>query len=805
MSKLKLNFDAKPYTPKKLENLFYEQHNKYTHQLNPNNGGVYNNNSSFNINNNCNPPMVFQSPNPMQPQNFNNQMYTNNYPYYPSNSNKQTIYRNNDYNNNYHNRNFLPNQPYQKNIRENNKDNDEDKIKPKYEKKTTPLNANSSKFIPRSKLKEIKKTEKIEEKKEDNNNNITLNINAPSYKPRNTQLRQKEDLAHPKMEENKFKDKENAEKDKKTPGDDGIIEKKYFIAFKNKDIEKKEKFTFEYIMQFKSWKISNEDDLLTNEVKEHFKSFNEEIKDVAKKKKGDDNKKKEILTRAKMKETAIKNLASMEKWARKDMTKEIKEAERYKKELLEENKRDVIKKDLRNLLNLLTPDNYNEIKEKICDKIKDSVEKQDEFLDVLFQKAVLENAYVKLYSKLAKDLDKELPQKSKRKEGEGGKKKKEHSEMRSHLIDKCRTIFQIEKNEKFDEYIKEKDPEERRSKLKKFIVGNINFITELMKIKILSKKVGPDCLKNLYDRYQKGDIDKTLKESTIEAIIKFADKFGRIIYEEEKNMNGKDKEEFKLQIDDIFKKLEKIKEEPGLAGYIKYSIINLEEKRKRNFALSEFEQSQIAKTKKELLEKELEKKGQITQDNINEKIKKEIKMYKDDLEFGEGIQNDEVWKETSKILNTKTFGKALGDVLEGYFVCASEIIDEGKDQEYIKKYINELIDFYSDSLESKKDQKDFKQRIIEIFDLIIDISLDIPNIFDIYAYVLKIILKNYMIEFTDLNELNKGEETLKHINEVMKHLRNYYQEDEKEEDFLEKLKELSYVKNNEDLFAWAFE
>ena len=45
----------------------------YTHQLNPNNGGVYNNNSSFNINNNCNPPMVLQSPIQMQPQNFNNQ------------------------------------------------------------------------------------------------------------------------------------------------------------------------------------------------------------------------------------------------------------------------------------------------------------------------------------------------------------------------------------------------------------------------------------------------------------------------------------------------------------------------------------------------------------------------------------------------------------------------------------------------------------------------------------------------------------------------------------------------------------
>ena len=155
--------------------------------------------------------------------------------------------------------------------------------------------------------------------------------------------------------------------------------------------------------------------------------------------------------------------------------------------------------------------------------------------------------------------------------------KEAKTEMRSRLIDKCKKIFQLEKNEQFDQYIKEKDPEERRSKLKKFIVGNINFITELMKIKILSKKVGPDCLKNLYDRYQKSDIDKTLKESTIEAIIKFADKFGRIIYEEEKNMNGKDKEEFKLQIDDIFKKLEKIKKKSLEKKNIKKTIKKMTE------------------------------------------------------------------------------------------------------------------------------------------------------------------------------------------------------------------------------------
>ena len=89
-------------------------------------------------------------------------------------------------------------------------------------------------------------------------------------------------------------------------------------------------------------------------------------------------------------------------------------------------------------------------------------------------------------------------------------------------------------------------------------MGNVNFITELMKIKILSKKVGPDCLKNLYDRCQKVDLDKTLRELTIEAIIVFTEKFGRIIYEEDKSIKAKDKEEYQAKIDDIFKKLEKI-------------------------------------------------------------------------------------------------------------------------------------------------------------------------------------------------------------------------------------------------------
>ena len=133
-------------------------------------------------------------------------------------------------------------------------------------------------------------------------------------------------------------------------------------------------------------------------------------------------------------------------------------------------------------------------------------------MDVLFNKSVNEKAYVKLYAKLCKEFDKKLPQKTPPKEDKNNDKKeaekkeeekdknnstaanppkekdkdkdkdknapapvkKQTSIMRTKLLDKCREIFKIENNEKFDQYIKVQDPVEREIKLKKFVLGNVN-------------------------------------------------------------------------------------------------------------------------------------------------------------------------------------------------------------------------------------------------------------------------------------------------------------------------------------------
>ena len=312
-------------------------------------------------------------------------------------------------------------------------------------------------------------------------------------------------------------------------------------------------------------------------------------------------------------------------------------------------------------------------------------------------------------------------------------------------------------------------------------MGNINFILGLIKNKILSKKVVSSCLINLYDRYQKEQSNKEMKELSIEGLILFTEKFGRIVYELDKEIKPEDKEEYQLTIDDIFKKLEKIKEEKDLPSNIKNNIINLEEKRKNNY---------------------LDIKEQLSQNDINLRIKNELKDYKDSSKTEEDEEEKEIWKETTFIINKRiTYGKAFGNILEGFFVNAVEIMKEEENPKYLKNYLYELIDYYYDSF-SKDDINVLKIRLINLFsDLIINIGLDIPDIYDLYAYTLNLFMEYDLIGFEDLSELDKIDTNIEYLVNIFKNLKKYYQDDK---DFKVKLKKLLFVKKNEEKFDWVF-
>ena len=174
---------------------------------------------------------------------------------------------------------------------------------------------------------------------------------------------------------------------------------------------------------------------------------------------------------------------------------------------------------------------------KILEILKQSTDNQDKYLDVLFLKAVHEKAFVSLYAKLCKDLDNDLPQKAQtnpskgkekeEKSGEKEKGKKETSYMRSKLLEKCREIFKMNKN--LEENIKGENQEERDNKLKKFFLGNINFIGELINISVLSKKIVDQCIETLLKKYQNETEGGVKKYIALEGAVILLDKFGTII------------------------------------------------------------------------------------------------------------------------------------------------------------------------------------------------------------------------------------------------------------------------------------
>ena len=390
-------------------------------------------------------------------------------------------------------------------------------------------------------------------------------------------------------------------------------------------------YDYEYIKNFQNFEKSKDTDLLSVDVLEHINQIEEDIK-LIKMEHYLDNKicKNSFYSNCNTSKSSSSSLSninplSLEIWARPDYTKENEEAENNKKVFDELSKKDVIKKELREILNSMTKDNYEEKKLKILELIKDKIENQNKFLEIIFLKSILEKSYVILYAKLCKDLNKELPQKS--------ETRKTSSIFRQNLLEKCKEMLKFEEKKNFDEYVKEADEQEKNNKIKKIILGNALFISELVNIKMLSKKAAYECIDYLFKRFNENK-NNDIKLINIQAIIIFIDKLGTLIHKEkekEKEKNSKIKKEknnqknFDKMLDEAFAKLEKIKEDPAIPGHVRYSIINLIDKKNNNYKQSEFEKYITAKSKKEIEEEAKEIK------NIQKKEKDIILSEKEEI------------------------------------------------------------------------------------------------------------------------------------------------------------------------------
>ncbi len=379
------------------------------------------------------------------------------------------------------------------------------------------------------------------------------------------------------------------------------------------------------------------------------------------------------------------------------------------------------------------------------------------------------------------------------------KKKKTHSVMRAKLVDKCREIFQIKYNEKFNEFIEEKNSIEREKKIKKMFLGNVCFITELIKMKILSKKIAPVCIKNLLERYENIGNNIKLRLINLEAIIIFTDQFSRFIHFKEKKMDQKEAKTYNDSIKEIIQKLDKIKDIPSLPGFIKYKIINLIETRKNNYQKPNDEKNKIVPLNEDV-EKKYENYELIDQDTINKRMERDLINYRDFIEE-KGSSEEFPWKETTYLYETK--GINLDDILEGYILGCCNIIEEESNLKYAKDFIKELIEYYESDI-SKNVKRDLKDRLFNLFELVGDYVFELPLLYDVYSYIIYIFLSNNIMEVKDLEGIiSEEEDSLQKINDISIILKKIYYYC-KEEAFKEELTTFEYVKKNQSLFEWVY-
>ena len=557
---------------------------------------------------------------------------------------------------------------------------------------------------------------------------------------------------------------------KKNRPSEPIIEREYFIRYPNETL-KKTKFDFEYMLSFEKWKISSEKKLLSKEFLNHlekFKIFEEEqFKNSPSKRERNSGKRKFYKNennKDDKKELEFKrneiNEDDMKQWGRKDLSKEIAIAEQFKQNFDEQRKKDPIRFDLRELLNILTVDNYNETANLIYDKIKDDLEYQSKFLDVLFIKAVNEQAFVSLYAKLCKEFDKKLPQRNEKAAG-----KKTTSKMRSKLLDQCKEIFKIENNEKFDEYIKVDDPIEREIKLKKFVLGNVNFIGELINNVVLSKKIVFQCIENLFKRFE-NSMDEQLKLINLEAIVILMDKFGTLLKNSESKMKKEDLDNFNKKIEEYLEKLDIVQKEGKIPGYIKYKIINLIERKKDNWVESKFQKSIEAKSLDEV-RKEAQEAQRIknnnkdddkySQDEINDKIRIDLNHWKEFIDDGND-KKDYNWEIIEDIYSIHK--NTIANILSGFLENCIDFVQNKKTLGFANDYFKDLISFYK---KIPKDEKfEVSDKAIHLIKVAKDYSLDNILIIDVWANIVFCLIKYEIMKYDAFNKLKDiGEEELK--------------------------------------------
>ncbi|XP_062187059.1 eukaryotic translation initiation factor 4G-like [Phragmites australis] len=180
-------------------------------------------------------------------------------------------------------------------------------------------------------------------------------------------------------------------------------------------------------------------------------------------------------------------------------------------------------RQLKGILNKLTPQNFEKLFEQVKEVNIDNVATLTGVISQIFDKALMEPTFCEMYANFCVHLASALPDFS---------EDNEKITFKRLLLNKCQEEFERGEREEAEADKTEEDGEikqtkeereEKRIRARRRMLGNIRLIGELYKKRMLTERIMHECIKKLLGNYQDPD------EENIEALCKLMGTIGEMI------------------------------------------------------------------------------------------------------------------------------------------------------------------------------------------------------------------------------------------------------------------------------------
>ena len=156
------------------------------------------------------------------------------------------------------------------------------------------------------------------------------------------------------------------------------------------------------------------------------------------------------------------------------------------------------KKKIKITLNKFTPNNFDKLKEQLLDIGKQSLSNLTLLTSGIFDKAWSEVKYTQMYANLCSYLKQEFegfefPEP----EGASDKNVIYTQHFKTELLGLCQTVFSFEPDEQEFVGMTEEQIDKKKFLNKKKTLGNVRFIGELFKVKLITPKTVLTCIQEL--------------------------------------------------------------------------------------------------------------------------------------------------------------------------------------------------------------------------------------------------------------------------------------------------------------------